>query len=66
MEKAKLAVGTPARAKAWGQVDDMITATAASIPWSWDNQANVYSKDTLCVNDLFNTGTCDFSFSSLK
>jgi peptide/nickel transport system substrate-binding protein len=66
MEKAKLVSGTAARAQAWGKIDDMVTATAASIPWSWDNQANVYAKDVSCVNDLFNTGPCDFSFSSLK
>ena len=66
MERAKLVSGTAARAQAWGKIDDMITATAASIPWSWDNQANVYAKDVSCVNDLFNTGPCDFSFSSLK
>ena len=66
MDKAKLVSDPAARAKAWGAIDDMITATAASIPWSWDNQANVYSKDVECVNALYNTGNCDFSFSSLK
>jgi peptide/nickel transport system substrate-binding protein len=66
MEKAKLVSDPAARAKAWGQIDDMVTATAAAIPWSWDNQANVYSKDIECVNALYNTGNCDFSFSSLK
>ncbi|MEA2299418.1 MAG: peptide/nickel transport system substrate-binding protein [Solirubrobacteraceae bacterium] len=66
MEKAKLLNGTAARAQAWGKIDDMVTATAAAVPWSWDNQANVYSKDTMCVNALYNTGPCDFSFSSLK
>lgn len=66
MEKAKLVSGTAARAAAWGKIDDMVTATAAAIPWSWDNQANVYSKDMLCVNNLSFTGPCDFSFSSLK
>jgi peptide/nickel transport system substrate-binding protein len=66
MEQAKLVSGIPARAVAWGKIDDMITATAAAIPWSWDQQANVYAKDVSCVNDLYNTGPCDFSFSSLK
>jgi peptide/nickel transport system substrate-binding protein len=66
MEKAKLVSDPAARAKAWGQIDDMVTATAAAIPWSWDNQANVYSKDIECVNALYNTGNCDFSFTSLK
>jgi peptide/nickel transport system substrate-binding protein len=66
MEQAKLVNGVVARAAAWGKIDDMVTATAAAIPWSWDNQANVYSKNVECVNDLFNSGPCDFSFSSLK
>ena len=66
MAKAKLVSDPAARAKAWGQIDDMITATAAAIPWSWDNQPNVYAKDVECVNDLYNAGSCDFSFTSLK
>lgn len=66
MEKAKLVNGAAARAKAWGKIDDMVTDTAAAIPWAWDNQANVSAKDVECVNALFNTGPCDFSFSSLK
>jgi peptide/nickel transport system substrate-binding protein len=66
MEQAKLVTGIQARAAAWGKIDDMIVATAAAVPWSWDNQANVYAKDVNCVNALFNTGPCDFSFTSLK
>ncbi len=66
MDKAKLVNGQAARAQAWGQIDDMVTSTAAAIPWSWDNQPIVYSKDTMCVNALWNTGACDYDFSSLK
>ena len=66
MEKAKLVNGIQARAVAWGKIDDMITGTAAAVPWSWDSQAWVYAKDVSCVNALYNTGSCDFSFSSLK
>ncbi|MGI8802458.1 MAG: ABC transporter substrate-binding protein [Solirubrobacteraceae bacterium] len=66
MDKAKLVSGTAERAAAWGKIDDMVTATAAAVPWSWDNQANVWSKDVECVNALYNTGPCDFNFSSLK
>lgn len=66
MSKAELAVGTEARAKAWGEIDRMITATAAAIPWLWDKQPNLFSKDVRCVPELWNQGHCDIAFTSLK
>jgi peptide/nickel transport system substrate-binding protein len=66
MSRAELVVGTQQRASAWANVDRMITATAAAIPWLWDKQPLVTSRDVRCVRELWNQGNCDFSYSSLK
>jgi peptide/nickel transport system substrate-binding protein len=66
MARAELAVGTEARARAWAEIDRMITATAAAIPWLWDRQPNVFSADVRCVPQLWNQGRCDLSYTSLE
>ncbi|MBS1869887.1 MAG: hypothetical protein JSS99_09510 [Actinobacteria bacterium] len=66
MARAELTVGSAARARAWGDIDRRITATAAAIPWLWDRQPNVFSADVRCVPELWNQGHCDFAYSSLK
>lgn len=66
MSKAELVVGTQQRAKAWASIDRMITATAAAIPWLWDRQPLVTSRDVKCVREQWNQGNCDFSYSSLR
>ena len=66
MSKAEVAVGAAKRAQAWADIDRMITATAAAIPWLWDKQPNVFSADVRCVPELWNQGHCDLSYSSLK
>jgi len=66
MARAELTVGTQARAKAWAQIDRMIVATAAAIPWLWDKEPNLYAKNVRCVPQLWNQGHCDFSYTSLK
>jgi peptide/nickel transport system substrate-binding protein len=45
MEKAKQITDPEARAKAWGEIDRMVTETAAAVPWVWDKQANIRSKN---------------------
>jgi peptide/nickel transport system substrate-binding protein len=65
MARAELAVGEQARASAWAEIDRMITATAAAVPWLYDRQPNVFAKDVRCVPELWNQGHCDFAYSSL-
>ncbi|HET6447460.1 MAG TPA: ABC transporter substrate-binding protein [Conexibacter sp.] len=64
--RAELTVGAAPRARAWGNIDRMVTATAAAIPWLWDRQPNVFAADVRCVPELWNQGHCDFAYSSLK
>jgi peptide/nickel transport system substrate-binding protein len=66
MSKAELVVGEQQRAQAWADIDRMITATAAAIPWLWDRQPLVTSRDVRCVRELWNQGNCDFAYSSLR
>jgi peptide/nickel transport system substrate-binding protein len=64
MDKATLLQGA-ARLDAWGNVDKMITATAAAVPLVWDKTTLIWSKD---VNGVANEyyDTIDFAFTSLK
>jgi peptide/nickel transport system substrate-binding protein len=66
MDAAELVVGVQARAKAWAQVDRKLVAQAAAIPFDWDKQPNVESKDVAGVGDLWNSGQWDYSYTSLK
>lgn len=66
MARAELTVGTQARAKAWAQIDRMIVATGAAIPWLWDKEPNLYAKNVRCVPQLWNQGHCDLSYTSLR
>jgi peptide/nickel transport system substrate-binding protein len=64
MDDAKLINDPDQRAQAWGKADDLITAQAPAIPWIWDDQANLSSKDVVVVINLFN-GLTDLSYTSL-
>ncbi len=66
MDRGELVVGDAARASAWGEIDRMVTATAAAVPWLWDRQPNVFAADVRCVPELWNQGHCDFAYTSLK
>jgi peptide/nickel transport system substrate-binding protein len=66
MTRGELTVGTEERARAWGEIDRMVTATAAAIPWLWDKQPNVFAEDVRCVPQLWNQGRCDFAYTSLE
>jgi peptide/nickel transport system substrate-binding protein len=66
MDAAELVVGVKARGEAWAQIDRKLVAQAAAIPFDWDKQPNVESKDVAGVGDLWNTGQWDYSYTSLK
>ncbi len=60
-------IGDPtARRQAWANVDKMLVSSAAALPEEWDNQANIESKDVAGVDELWNVGTWDFTFTSLR
>jgi peptide/nickel transport system substrate-binding protein len=66
MQKAALVTDPAARAQAWANVDKMLVDKAVAIPEDFDNQPNVESKDVAGVDQLWNDGTWDVDFTSLK
>ena len=66
MKKASLVADPTARAQAWANVDKMLVDQAVAIPEDFDNQANLESKDVAGINSLWNEGTWDLNFTSLK
>ncbi|MGO9820365.1 MAG: ABC transporter substrate-binding protein [Solirubrobacteraceae bacterium] len=66
MKSASLIVNPTARAQAWANVDKLIVNQADAVPEDFDNQPNIRSADVLGVNDLWNEGSWDFAFTSLK
>jgi peptide/nickel transport system substrate-binding protein len=66
MVKATQIQNPAAHNQAWANVDKMLVNEAAAVPEDFDSQPNVMSKDVAGVNMLWNEGTWDFSFTSLK
>jgi peptide/nickel transport system substrate-binding protein len=51
---------------AWGALDKEVTNQAYFIPWLWDNNVGLQSKNVKGVTSKFNSGAYDFAFSALK
>jgi peptide/nickel transport system substrate-binding protein len=66
MKAAEKVQGVTARAAAWGKIDNMLAQEAAAVPWSFNNQPNIESKDVRGINDLWDIGEWDYDFTSLK
>ncbi len=64
-EEAELLTDPAQRARAFAEVNKMITALAPAVPYVWDKQANVRSED---VNGVINQSNAiwDLTFTSLK
>ena len=65
MRDAEVLTDPAERAKAWGAIDKLITAQAPVVPWNWDKQPLIRSKDVNGVVNRFNS-QWDLSFSSIK
>ncbi len=65
MAKAALVPAGPARNKAWGQIDDMVTQQAPGIPYLWDKIPTVESSNVRGVVNQYST-SWDLDFTSLK
>lgn len=66
MEAAESVVGTQARANAWAKIDRELVEEAVAVPYDWDKQPSIESKDVAGVGDVWNIGSWDYSFTSLK
>jgi peptide/nickel transport system substrate-binding protein len=66
MDKAKQLIDPAQRAQAWADIDKMITAAAAAVPWLWDKYPTIASPNVAGVNALWNQGAYDLTYTSLK
>lgn len=66
MEAASKVVGVKARGEAWAKIDRELVEEAVAVPYQWAKEAYVASKNVAGVNDYWNSGTWDYSFTSLK
>jgi peptide/nickel transport system substrate-binding protein len=65
MDDAKTLTEPEEQAKAWGEIDKKLSEDAASVPWVWDKDPLIASKDVNAVASA-NNGQWDLSFTSLK
>jgi peptide/nickel transport system substrate-binding protein len=65
MDAAEIVNDPAKRAQAWGNVDKTLTGLAPGVPWLWDKQPVLESKN---VNGVINTANAawDLMFTSLK
>jgi len=66
MTEAESVNGKGARAKAWGEIDTKLVEKAVAVPFDWDKQANLQGKTVHGVGQLWNVGSWDYSWTSLK
>jgi peptide/nickel transport system substrate-binding protein len=66
MARAAHVVGAAARARAWAGVDRMLVEQAVAVPWIFDNQPHIRSADVRGINALWNGGSWDYAYTSLK
>lgn len=47
-------------------IDRMLVAIAAAVPWAFESNPVIESRNVRGVNDLFNSGFWDYAYTSLK
>jgi peptide/nickel transport system substrate-binding protein len=65
IDDAALVTDPEERNQAWANVDEMVTASAAAIPYIWDDQANIQSANVAGVINKANANW-DLAFTSIK
>lgn len=66
MDQAQQILDPTKSAEAWANIDKQLVNIAAGLPETFDSQANIRSADVEGVDDLWNVGSWDYSFTSLK
>jgi peptide/nickel transport system substrate-binding protein len=66
MEKAALVTGEPARAQAWAKIDEMLVEQAVAAPEVYASLPNIEGRGVAGVDQLWNDGSWDYDFTSLK
>jgi peptide/nickel transport system substrate-binding protein len=65
MDQAETILNPGDRAKAWGKIDDMVTASAPGVLWLWDKGPLIFSTNVKPVINQENA-SWDLSYTSLK
>jgi peptide/nickel transport system substrate-binding protein len=65
ISKAEVLVDPAARAKAWAEIDKMVTGTAAVIPWTWDKPPLIKSTNVKAVINQANAAW-DMSYTAVS
>jgi peptide/nickel transport system substrate-binding protein len=65
LDQAKVTVDRGKRAQMFAEADKRITDLAPNVPWVWDKQPNIASKNVAAVGNSFNA-TIDLNFTSIK
>jgi peptide/nickel transport system substrate-binding protein len=66
MEAAAKVVGEKARGEAWAKIDRELVEEAVAVPYEWSKSPDIESKNVAGVGQLWNSGTWDYAFTSLK
>jgi peptide/nickel transport system substrate-binding protein len=66
MTKGEGVSGKQARATAWAKIDEEIVKHALAVPFDFDKEPNLEGTGVLGVGMLWNTGSWDYDFTSLK
>ncbi len=66
IDSATVVPDPSARSQAWAAVDRLLVEKAVAVPETFNSQANIESRDVAGVNQMWNGGTWDFDFTSLK
>ncbi len=59
-------VGAAARSAAWAKIDKELVEEAVAVPYDWDKQPSIEAKNVAGVGDLWNIGSWDYNYTSLK
>lgn len=66
MEDASKILDAEERYKAWGEIDKMITETAAAVPWVWEDWPSLFSDKVIPAIQTWNGGSPDVAYMSVK
>ena len=66
MSQAALIADPAGRATAWASVDQLLVDDAVAVPETFNSEPNIESANVAGVNQIWNGGTWDLSFTSLK
>ena len=58
--------GLKSRGDAWAKIDEELVKEAVAVPYQWAKEPYLESKDVQGVNQYWNSGTWDYSYTSLK